>query len=128
MSERLGAEFDGLISGIGRFGIFVKLDDTGADGLLPMSALGGDYFRYDEKTSTLTGARSREKFRIGQRVSVKLEEAAPLTGGLRFSLVGRAAGTAPGKSAGRSRGKKPGTARKGNSRKKAARSKARKPR
>lgn len=87
MSDRLGAEFDGVVSGIARFGLFVKLDDTGADGLIPISSLGDDFYRYDERTSTLTGARTRRKYRLGQPVRVRLEEAAPLTGGLRFAMI-----------------------------------------
>ena len=53
MSERVGNEFKGRVSGIARFGVFVKLDETGADGLVPMRALGQEYFRHDPETQTL---------------------------------------------------------------------------
>jgi ribonuclease R len=57
LSDRVGASFTGRISGIARFGAFVKLDETGADGLLPMRALGHEYFHHDAESQTLMGAR-----------------------------------------------------------------------
>ncbi len=87
MEDRIGAEFEGLISGVARFGLFVKLDETGADGLVPVSSLGDDYYRHDPETGTLNGDRTGRVFRLGQRVTVRLEEAVPLTGGLRFTLL-----------------------------------------
>ncbi len=56
LSERVGAEFAGRISGIARFGVFVKLDETGADGLVPMRALGHEFFHLDRDARTLMGA------------------------------------------------------------------------
>ena len=97
MQDRIGAEFEGLVSGVARFGMFVKLDDTGADGLIPVSTLGDDYYVHDAETGTLTGRSSNRMFRLGQRVTVRLEEATPLTGGLRFSLL---EGGAQGKGSG----------------------------
>ncbi len=98
MAERIGAEFEGLVSGVARFGLFVKLDETGADGLVPVSSLGDDYYHHDAETGTLTGDRSGRTFRLGQRVTVRLEEAVPLTGGLRFTLLeGGEAGGRPGR-------------------------------
>jgi ribonuclease R len=87
LSERVGSEFDGTISGVARFGLFVKLDDTGADGLVPISALGREFFRYDPDAQTLTGERSRRVIGLGQRVTVRLAEAVPITGGLLFELL-----------------------------------------
>ncbi len=87
MEDRIGADFSGLISGVARFGLFVKLDETGADGLVPVSSLGDDYYRHDQESGTLTGERTNRVFRLGQRVTVRLEEAVPLTGGLRFTLL-----------------------------------------
>jgi len=87
MEKRIGAEFSGLVSGVARFGLFVKLDETGADGLVPVSSLGDDYYHHDAETGTLSGDRNGRVFRLGQRVTVRLEEAAPLTGGLRFTLL-----------------------------------------
>ena len=79
--------FAGVVSGVARFGIFVKLDDTGADGLIPVSRLGHEYFTYDDDSRTLTGEHSGRVLRAGLRAKVKLEEADPLTGGLLFELL-----------------------------------------
>jgi ribonuclease R len=87
MAERIGADFPGRISGIGRFGVFVTLDETGADGLVPIRTLGEDYYRHDETQHTLVGERSGETFRLGDQVDVRLAEANPLTGTLRLELL-----------------------------------------
>ncbi len=87
LSDRVGSEFDGAISGVARFGLFVKLDETGADGLIPISAIGMEYFRHDADTQTLTGEKSGRVLGLGQRVIVRLAEAAPITGGLLFELL-----------------------------------------
>lgn len=87
LSERVGNEFDGAISGVARFGLFVRLNETGADGLIPASSLGREYFRYDEERQTLTGADSRRVLGLGMKVVVRLAEAAPITGGLVFELL-----------------------------------------
>ena len=102
LADRIGAEFEGAISGIARFGVFVKLDETGADGLVPISALGNEYFVHDPDAQTLTGERSRRVIGLGQRVTVRLAEAAPITGGLLFELLsveGRNPPTPPRRSA-----------------------------
>ena len=87
LSDRVGASFAGRISGIARFGVFVKLDETGADGLLPMRALGREYFHHDAEAQTLTGADTGLLIGLGARVVVKLAEAVPVTGGLTLELV-----------------------------------------
>ncbi len=87
MSDRVGAEFAGKISGVTRFGLFVRLAETGADGLIPVRSLGREFFNHDERSHALVGERSGLTFRLGDRVRVRLEEATPLTGGLRFELV-----------------------------------------
>ncbi|RYG92709.1 ribonuclease R [Loktanella sp. IMCC34160] len=87
LSDRIGAEMTGRISGIARFGVFVKLDETGADGLIPIRALGREFFHYDAETQTLTGSDTGLVIGLGQRATVKLAEAAPVTGGLIVELV-----------------------------------------
>ena len=87
LADRVGAEFAGAIAGVARFGLFVKLDETGADGLVPISSLGREYFRFDPDAQTLTGETSRRVLGLGQRVLVRLAEAAPITGGLLFELL-----------------------------------------
>ncbi len=102
MADREGAEFAGRINGIGRFGLFVKLDETGADGLVPISTLGHEYFRYDEDSQTLTGEKSGKVLALGMRARVRLVEAVPVTGGLIFELL-EATGMAPRAARGPSR-------------------------
>jgi ribonuclease R len=87
LADRIGATFSGRISGVTRAGLFVKLDQTGADGFVPMSTLGGDYFRYDEARHAVIGTQTGEMHRLGDTVEVKLVEAAPLAGALRFELL-----------------------------------------
>ncbi|MEM6896988.1 MAG: ribonuclease R [Pseudomonadota bacterium] len=87
LAERVGNEFGGRISGIARFGIFVKLDGTGADGLVPIRALGREYFHFDAETMTLTGSDSGREISLGQRVTVRLTEATPVTGGIILDLL-----------------------------------------
>jgi ribonuclease R len=98
LADRIGAEFAGVVAGVARFGLFVKLDETGADGLVPVSALGREWFAFDPEAQTLTGERSGRALGLGQRVLVRLAEAAPITGGLIFELLeveGRALPTPP---------------------------------
>jgi len=87
MEERIGESFDARVTGVTRFGLFVRLADLGAEGLIPIRALGGDYFHHDEKRQALVGQRSRLTYQMGNELRVKLMEAAPLTGGLRFELA-----------------------------------------
>ncbi|MBE0452697.1 MAG: ribonuclease R [Roseovarius sp.] len=87
LAERLGEDFTGRISGIARFGVFVKLDETGADGLIPMRALGHEYFHFDPGNGTLMGAETGRVIALGQRATVRLAEAAPVSGGLTFDLI-----------------------------------------
>ena len=87
MADKVGARFPARISGVQRFGLFVTLAETGASGLIPMSALGDDYWVYDEPTQTLSGRRTRHVFRLAQEVEVRLQEASPVTGGLIFAML-----------------------------------------
>jgi ribonuclease R len=87
LSDRVGSEFAGRISGVQRFGLFVKLDETGADGLIPIREIGREFFHYDETSQSLMGADTGTTFTIGQRVTVRLTEAVPTTGGLILQLL-----------------------------------------
>lgn len=87
MQDRVGQSFDARITGVTRFGLFVRLADSGAEGLIPIRSLGADFFRHDEKRQALIGERTRTVHRLGDVLAVKLVEAAPLTGGLRFALA-----------------------------------------
>jgi ribonuclease R len=87
LADRIGATFQGRISGVTRSGLFVKLSDTGADGLIPIRTLGTEYFNYDETRHALVGSRSGAMHRLGDVVDVRLVEAAPVAGALRFELL-----------------------------------------
>ena len=73
LEDRVGAEFEARITGVTRFGLFIRLDDTGADGLIPVSTLGGEYFVHDDRTHALVGERSGRRWRLGARVEVAAE-------------------------------------------------------
>ncbi|WP_425284958.1 ribonuclease R [Bauldia litoralis] len=87
LADRVGATFTGRIAGVTRAGLFVKLDETGADGFVPMRSLGSDYFHFDEARRAVIGQRTGETHRLGDSVEVKLVEAVPLAGALRFELL-----------------------------------------
>lgn len=87
MASHIGARFDGRISGVTKSGLFVRLAETGADGFIPASTLGKDYYRYVEEQQAMIGERTGERFRLGDSVSVRLLEATPLAGGLRFEIL-----------------------------------------
>lgn len=87
LADRIGATFSGRVAGATRAGLFVKLDETGADGFVPAATLGRDYYRYDEKRHAMVGEATGESWRLGDSVTVKLVEAAPVAGALRFEIV-----------------------------------------
>jgi ribonuclease R len=87
LADRIGATFQGRISGVTRAGLFVKLEETGADGFIPARTLGADYYRYNEARHALIGDHTGESYRLGDAVTVKLVEAAPVAGALRFELL-----------------------------------------
>jgi ribonuclease R len=87
LADRIGTVFQGRIGGVTRSGVFVKLDDTGADGFIPAATLGGQYFRYNEGAHALVGDDDGETYRLGDAVTVRLVEAAPVAGALRFEML-----------------------------------------
>ncbi|MEL6681442.1 MAG: ribonuclease R [Pseudomonadota bacterium] len=87
LSDRVGTELTGRISSIAKFGVFVKLDETGADAMIPIRTLGREYFDYDAESQTLMGSDTGTLISLGLRVTVKLAEAAPTTGGLIVELL-----------------------------------------
>ena len=87
LADRRGAIFDGRISGVQRFGLFVKLAESGADGFAPMAMLGDERFRYDDRAQKLVGERSGVELQVGQTVRARLVEATPASGGLILELV-----------------------------------------
>ena len=87
LSDRIGAVFQGRINGVTRFGLFVTLTETGADGLVPMRTLADDYYVHDETRHSLRGRNSGIEYRLGDEVEVRLTEANPETGGMVLALM-----------------------------------------
>jgi ribonuclease R len=94
LADRIGAVFDGHISGVTRAGLFVELDETGADGFIPARHIGDEYFRFHEAGRAFVS--NSESHRLGDPVTVELVEAAPVAGALRFKLVRHAPAAARG--------------------------------
>ena len=92
LASQIGARFTARIAGVTKVGLFVKLTGTGADGFIPAATLGTDYFRFEEAHRALVGTRTGETFRLGDNVDVKLLEAAPFAGALRFEMLSRGSG------------------------------------
>ncbi len=87
LSEKIGSHFHGRINGVTKAGLFVTLDETGADGFIPISMLGDEYFIFDDAVHAVIGEQTGQQFQMGQRVEVKLVEAAPVAGALRFEMI-----------------------------------------
>lgn len=87
LSSHVGSAFHGRVSGVTRSGMFVKLNDNGADGFIPASTIGRDYYYFSEADHALIGERTGEVYRLGDTVEVKLAEAHPAAGALRFQLI-----------------------------------------
>lgn len=92
IADRIGATFEGRIAGVTRSGLFVKLKETGADGFIPISTLGQDYYAHVEEAHALVSTRSGETYQLGDPATVRLVEAVPTAGALRFEMI------SPGKS------------------------------
>ncbi|MDR6145409.1 ribonuclease R [Sphingomonas sp. SORGH_AS870] len=86
LAEHVGEVVETRITGVTNFGFFATVDDVGGDGLMPIRDLGGDYFHYDEGSQQLLGEKTREIYKLGQRLPLRLAEANPVSGALRFEL------------------------------------------
>jgi ribonuclease R len=95
LSDRVGQLVECRITGVQPFGFFATVEDLGGDGLVLAKDLGREYFRYDEGAKQLVGDESGETYRIGQRLTLRLAEANPVSGSLRFELPEGSYGTAP---------------------------------
>lgn len=92
LKDKIGQDFAGRISGVTRFGLFIKLDDTAADGLVPIRTLPGDFYDHDEGQHALIGRRTRRVFRLGAPVRVRVLEADTLSGSTVLELLNAEAG------------------------------------
>ena len=93
--ERVGTVIGGRVAGVNRAGLFVRLDGTGADGLVPLRTLGAEFFRLDADAQTVTGTDSGRVIALGDRVHVRLAEADPISGGLLLEMVEHEGATLP---------------------------------
>ncbi|BCH16489.1 ribonuclease R [Mesorhizobium sp.] len=87
LAERVDDRFDARISGVTKSGLFVQLPQYGADGFIPVSSLGGDYYIYDETARSLFGERTGKGYQLADRVEVRLIEVAPMAGAMRFEML-----------------------------------------
>jgi ribonuclease R len=86
LADRVGQLVGCRITGVQPFGFFATVEDLGGDGLVLARDLGAEFFRYDEGAKQLVGEESGEVYRIGQRLTLRLAEANPVSGSLRFEL------------------------------------------
>jgi len=87
LAEHVGDSFQARISGVTKAGLFVQLPQFGADGFIPVSSLGGDYYIYDETARSLFGERSGKGYQLADNVEVRLVEVAPMAGAMRFEML-----------------------------------------
>ena len=87
LSEKVGNEFEGKISGVAKFGFFVRLNESGAEGIVPVRTLGTDFYYYDDQTNTLRGSDTGLIIGLGQRATVRLKEVDPIAGGIAFDAL-----------------------------------------
>ncbi len=98
LGERVGDVMDVRITGVQNFGFFATVEGIGGDGLMPVRDIGREYFRYDEAAKALIGEHSGETYSSGMRLQLRLAEANPVSGALRFEMVdgkGGSGGAAP---------------------------------
>ena len=87
MARHVGDEFGGVISGVARWGFWVRLDNLGAEGLVRISSIDDDYYHFDEKQYRLVGRRKRRVFRMGDRVKVGIVAVNQTTSEIELNLV-----------------------------------------
>jgi len=101
LSERVGEVVEARITGVLNFGFFATVEGVGGDGLVPARDLGRDYYRYDETAKSLVGDETGETYTSGMRLKLRLVEANPVSGALRFELPEGGYGSGPGRGGGR---------------------------
>ena len=87
LSARVGEVFPTRITGVQGFGFFVTIAGLGGDGLVPVSTLGGEYFRYEEGARALVGENTGMRYAVGDTLALRLAESNPLTGALKFEVL-----------------------------------------
>ncbi len=104
LQDRVGAEFDGRITGVTKAGLFIRLADTAADGFVPISNISDDYWVFDEAAMQLVARGSGKRYVLGQTVRAKLVEVTPLQGGLLLNITSQPKARQKGSQAPRGRG------------------------
>jgi len=87
MQDRVGEDFDGLITSVTKFGLFVELTDLFVEGLVPLNTLVDDHYTYHENTREIIGQRSRKTYRLGQLVRVLVDRIDPVEKKIQFALL-----------------------------------------
>ncbi len=87
MQDKIGADFDGLVTSITKFGMFVELNDLFIEGLVPLQTMQGDRFTFHENTRQIIGQRTRKTFSIGDRVTVLVDRIDPVQRKINFALL-----------------------------------------
>ncbi|WP_300378465.1 ribonuclease R [Henriciella sp.] len=108
LQDRVGAEFEGRITGVTPAGLFIRMAGTGADGFSPISKLSDDFWVHDEASMALIARGSGKRFEMGQTVQVKLQEVTPLQGGLLLEVLSPPKPKRPGEKPPASRGGRSG--------------------
>ena len=87
MTERLGQVFDGVISGVTEWGLYVELNENKCEGMIPIRDLGDDYYEFDEKNYCLRGRRKHRTYSLGDTITIKVARANLEKKQLDFALV-----------------------------------------
>jgi len=87
MEERIGQEFDGLITSVTKFGFFVELTDLFVEGLVPLASLGDDRYTYHENSREIIGQRTRKRYRLGQQIRVLVDRLDPVEKKIQFAVL-----------------------------------------
>jgi ribonuclease R len=86
MQDRVGEDFDGLITSVTKFGFFVELTDLFVEGLVPLNTLTDDRYTYHENTREIIGQRSRKTYRLGQKIRVLVDRIEPVEKKIQFAV------------------------------------------
>ncbi|RFC66414.1 ribonuclease R [Fulvimarina endophytica] len=87
LADQVGEDFEGRITGVTKAGLFVALPAFGADGFVPISTLGDEFFRFDEASRMVVGERSGKGYRLGDTVEIRIAEVLPLAGSMQFEML-----------------------------------------
>ena len=128
LADKVGIVFSGRINGVTRFGLFVTLEDTGADGLVPIRTLPEDYYVHEEAHHILRGRRTKRTFQLGQVIDVMLMEADAISGSMIMEVFDKDHPAGGGRTGSKNIPRNKTTPNKSKSKSKAGRRKAQKPR